>query len=438
MAKIVNSNAAGIDIASNVHYVAVAEDKCKKPVRSFKGFTKDLHELAKWLVSLNIETVAMESTGVYWFQLYTILLDYGIEVFLVNAAHVKNVPGRKTDVIDAQWLQELHENGYLKACFQPDNLTRELRTYVRLRKQIIKELAKETQHMQKAMVNMNIKLHDVISDINGKTGRAIVNAIIEGERNPMRLATFRNYRIKCSEEDLLKALEGNWRDEQVFCLKMARDKYCELEQHLLKIDQESERVIKLFANTDIEEKKVKSRPRQNKQPNFDVGQYLYSVHGVDVLEIFGFKQTAALTVLSETGPNLKEKFPSVKQFLSWLNLVPDNEISGGKILKSKVRKRKNHGGQAFREAANGLWNSHSPFGDYLRTKKAKSGAGPAVIATAKKIAIIYYKMVTEKVEFDPYIIDGNRQAYLQKRVNSLTKTLEKLNCQLSDNNRLAS
>jgi transposase len=437
MAKVINSNAAGIDIASNVHYVAVKEDKCKTPVRSFKGFTRDLHELAKWLISLGIETVAMESTGVYWFQLYTILLDYGIEVCLVNAAHVKNVPGRKTDVIDAQWLQELHENGYLRACFQPDNLTRELRTYVRLRKQIIKETAKETQRMQKAMVNMNIKLHDEISDINGKTGRAIVNAIIDGERNPKRLASFRNSRIKCSEENLLKSLEGNWRDEQIFCLKMARDKHCELEQHLLKTDMESERVVTLLANTAIAEKKVKARPRQNKQPDFNVGQHLYNVHGVDVLEIFGFKQTAALTVLSETGSNLKAKFKTVKQFLSWLNLVPNNEISGGKILKSHMRKRKNHAGQAFREAASGLWNSHTPFGDYLRTKKAKSGSGPAVIATAKKIATIYYKMVTEKVEFDPYIIDGNRQAYLQKRVKSLSKTLEKLYDQLLDTEMVA-
>ena len=438
MAKIVNSNAAGIDIASNVHYVAVSESKCKKPVRSFKGFTKDLHELAKWLVSLGIETVAMESTGVYWFQLYTILLDYGIEVFLVNAYHVKNVPGRKTDVIDAQWLQELHENGYLKSCFQPDNLTRELRTYVRLRKQIIREMATETQRMQKAMINMNIKLHDVISDINGQTGRAIVNAIINGERDPEHLASFRNSRIKCSKENLIKSLEGNWRNEQIFCLKMARDRYRELERHLQNTDKESEKIITLLADENVKKKKVKSRTKQNKQPKFNVEQYLFNVHGVDVLEIYGFKQTTALTVLSETGTNLKKKFPTVKQFLSWLNLVPDNKISGDKILSSKLRKRKNHAGQAFRESANTLWRARNPFGDYIRIKKAKSGAGPAVIATAKKIATIYYKMVTEKVEFDPYVIDGNRQAYLKRRVKSLSKTLNNLNLQLSEYESIAS
>lgn len=438
MAKVINPNAAGIDIASNIHYVAVPEHKCKNPVRNFGGFTADLHELAQWLVFLGIETVAMESTGSYWFQLYTILLDYGIEVCLVNAYHVKNVPGRKSDVEDAQWLQELHESGYLKACFQPDNLTRELRTYVRLRKQIIRDMATETQRMQKAMICMNIKLHDVINDINGKTGKAIVNAIISGERDANLLASYRNSRIKCSEETLVKSLQGNWRDEQLFCLKLARNKYNELEQHLFTVDQESERVIKLLSQTDIENKEVKTRARKNKQPKFNVEQHLYNVHGVDVLDIYGFKQTTALTVLSETGVNLKEKFPTVKQFLSWLNLVPDNKISGGKILSSKVRKRKNHAGQAFREAANGLWNAHNPYGDYLRTKKAKSGAGQAIVATAKKIATIYYKMITEKVEFNPYIIDGNRQAYLQKRVKSLTKTVEMLNLQLTEIEKLAS
>ena len=432
MAKVINPNAAGIDIASNVHYVAVAEDRCKNPVRNFKGFTKDLHELAQWLLSLGIETVAMESTGSYWFQLYTILLDFGIDVCLVNAYHVKNVPGRKTDVVDAQWLQELHENGYLQACFQPDNLTRELRTYVRMRKQIVRDMARETQRMQKAMVCMNIKLHDVISDINGKTGPAIVNAIINGERDPKRLASLSNKRIKCSQETLIKSLEGNWGNEQLFCLSIARERYLELEKHLLRVDQESAKVIKLLRQEGVEEKKIKPRPSKNKQPAFNVEQHLYNAYGVDVTAIYGFKQTTALTVFSETGGNLKAKFPTVKQFLSWLNLVPNNKISGGKILSSKVPKRKNHAGQAFREAANGLWNAHNPFGDYLRAKKAKSGSGQAIVATAKKIATIFYKMVTEKVEFNPYIIHGNRQTYLQNRMKSLSKTMNRLNMELSE------
>ncbi len=432
MAKIINQNAAGIDIASNIHYVAVSPEKCKNPVRNFKGFTPDLHKLTQWLVSLGIETVAMESTGMYWYDLYTILLDYGIDVCLVNAYHVKNVPGRKSDVSDAEWLQELHESGYLKACFQPDNLTRELRTYVRLRKQVIRDMAKETQHMQKAMIGMNIKLHDVISDINGETGTKIVAAILEGERNPKKLAQLRNSKIKASEKTLIKALDGNWRNDQLFCLKMAKQRYLELESHLNQIDAESEKVIMQLGTNEPIDLKIKYRRSQNKQPSFNVAEYLYKIYGVDVTAIYGFKQTTALTVLSETGPNLKEDFPTAKQFLSWTNLVPDNKISGGKVLSSKVRKRKNRTGQAFREAANTLWKAQNPIGDYLRAKKAKSGAGPAIVATAKKLASIFYKMVTKKVEFDPYVIDGNRQAYLEKRQKSLTKDLERIMNQITD------
>lgn len=432
MAKIVNPNAAGIDIASNIHYVAVPEDRSKTPVRSFQGFTRDLHSLAKWLVLCNIDTVAMESTGSYWYHLYTILLEYNIEVYLVNARHVKNVPGRKSDVIDAQWLQELHTNGYLNACFQPDNLTRELRTYVRLRKQIVRDMARETQHMQKAMVNMNIKLHDVISDITGKTGKAIIKAILDGERDPKVLSRLRHSQIKASEQTIIKSLEGNWRTESIFCLRMAYKRYQELENHLKDVDRESERIMTLFADKQVNRKEIKANSARNKQPDFNVAQHLYNAYGVDVTKIYGFKQTAALTVFSETGINLKSKFPTDRQFLSWLNVVPDNKISGGKILSSKVKKKNNVAGQAFREAANALWNANNPFGDYLRSKKSKTGAGEAIVATAKKIAIVFYKMVTDKVEFDPYIIEGNRRLYLENRAKAYKKRLEKINIQISE------
>ena len=431
MAKIVNPNAAGIDIAANIHYVAVPEGRSKTPVKSFKGFTRDLHSLAKWLQSCKIETVAMESTGMYWYHLYTILLDYGIDVCLVNARHVKNVPGRKTDVIDAQWLQELHTNGYLTPCFQPDNLTRELRTYVRLRKQIVRDMARETQHMQKAMISMNIKLHDVISDITGQTGIAIITAILSGERNPKTLASLRHSRIKANEKTIIKSLEGNWRAEGIFCLDIAYKRYKELEQHLRNVDKESERVLSLLSDVQKEKKEIKSSEARNKQPEFNVAQHLYNAYGVDVTRIYGFKQTSALTVFSETGTDIKNKFPTSKQFLSWLNLVPDNKISGGKILSSKVKKKKNIAGQAFREAANTLWRANNPFGDYLRSKKAKSGSGQAIVATAKKMATVFYKMVTDGVEFDPYIVEGSRKNYLERRALQYEKGLELINNQLA-------
>lgn len=427
MAKIVNPNAAGIDIASAVHYVAVPEEKCKENVRSFKSFTRDLHKLANWLVECEVNTVAMESTGVYWYHLYTILLDYGIEVYLVNAYHVKNVPGRKSDVSDAQWLQELHSGGYLKACFQPDNLTRALRNYVRQRKILIREMSTETQRMQKAMVQMNIKLHDVIRDIHGVTGTNILNAILAGERDANKLAGLSNNRIKASKETLIKSLEGNWREEELFNLEMAYKKYKFNKNLLLDCDQECEKIVAQLADDSIPEKKLKSLTRAKNQPTFNVRQHLYHVYGVDVTQIYGIKQTAALTILSETGPNLKEKFPALKQFLSWLNVVPDNKISGDKIIYSRMKKKKNNAGQAFREAANTLWKAQNPIGDYLRTKKSKSGNGQAVVATAKKLATIFYKMVTEKVEFNPYILHGNRQDYLQYKAKRLQKALEKTN-----------
>ena len=433
MAKIINPNAAGIDVASKEHYVAVPEERSKNDVRSFKSFTRDLHELAKWLIECNVDTVAMESTGVYWYHLYTILLDYGIEVYLVNAYHVKNVPGRKSDICDARWLQELHSMGMLRGCYQPENLTRSLRNYVRQRKSLIKQMSSETQRMQKALEQMNIKLNSVIRDINGKTGTAIITKILEGERNPDILVQYRDPGIKASKETLRKSLEGNWREEQIFNLRLAYEHYYFLQKQLEDCDKESEKVILQMKDPNVEEKKIKKTLPQKNQPKFDVAQYLYQSLGVDVTQIYGLKRTTALTVFSETGPELKRKFPTEKQFLSWLNVVPDNKISGGKIISSKVKKKKNKAGQAFREAANTLWKAKNPLGDYLRRKKSAKGSGQAIVATARKIASIYYKMVTEKVNFNPYILEGNREQYLQKKINNLEKLLTNTKRLLSEN-----
>jgi transposase len=425
MAKIINPNAAGIDVSSREHFVAVPEGRSSSDVRCFPSYTQDLHKLAKWLIECQVNTVAMESTGVYWFHLYTILLDYGIEVYLVNAYHVKNVPGRKSDVSDARWLQELHSLGMLRSCFQPDNLTRSLRTYVRQRKTIVKEMATQIQRMQKALEQMNIKLSNVIRDISGKTGLLIIQDILNGETDANALAQHRDPRIKASKEVLLKSLEGNWRQEQIFNLGLAYNHYHFLRQQLQSCDMESEKVLSQIREISIKPGEIKPLKARKNQPDFNVAQYLYQSLGVDVTKIFGFKQTVALTVFSETGSNLKEKFPTEKQFLSWLNVVPDNKISGGKIISSRIRKKKNIAGQAFRDAANTLWNAKNPIGDYIRSKKSKSGAGQAVVATARKLASIYYKMVTEKVEFDPYIIEGDRKAYLKTRIKKLELTLSK-------------
>jgi transposase len=418
--KLVHLNAAGIDISSKEHVVAVPEDRAKESVRTFQGFTRDLHQLANWLLTCKIETIAMESTGVYWYDLYTILLDYGFEVYLVNAYHVKNVPGRKSDVSDARWLQELHTFGLLRSSFQPDNLTRSLRNYVRQRKNIIQGLTKETQRMQKALEQMNIKLNNVIRDINGKTGTAIITAILKGERDPKVLAQYRDWRIKASEETLIKSLEGNWREEQIFNLRIAYNHYLFLQEQLNQCDIESEKVIKRMSSVSSS-KKVDKIQKSKNNPNFNVSQYLYDALGVEVTKIYGIKEITALTLFSETGINLKEKFPTEKQFLSWINVVPNNKITGGKVISSRVKKKKNKAGQALRDAASSLWTSQNPIGDYLRRKKAKSGAKQAVVATARKLGAIYYKMVTDKVEFNPSHIVKNTEEYLKNKLKQIEK-----------------
>jgi len=433
MAKIVNPNAAGIDISTKEHYVAVPEGRSKEDVRCFQSFTRDLHELAHWLKECDVDTVAMESTGVYWYHLYTILLDYGFEVSLVNAYHVKHVPGRKSDVSDARWLQQLHSFGLLRASFQPDNLTRSLRNYVRQRKFIIQQITREVQRMQKALEQMNIKLHNVIRDLQGKTGMAIVSSILEGERDPLVLVQLRDPRIKASKETLIKSLEGNWREEQLFNLRQAYDLYFFLQNQLMECDVACEKLIKEMSDDDIPKKEIKSGRMIKNSPKFNASQYLYNALGVDVTQIYGMQSLTSLTILSETGPALKEKFPTEKQFLSWLNVVPDNKITGGKVISSKVKRKRNRAGQAFRDAANALWNAQNPLGNYLRRKKAIAGSRQAIVATARKIAAIYYKMVTEKVEFESQILQASTREYLERKLLYLEKKIKQTKLLLTDN-----
>lgn len=436
MANILNLNAAGIDIGSKEHYVAVPEDRAKESVKSFKSFTQDIHELAKWLKECKIDTVAMESTGVYWYHLYTILLDYDFEVYLVNAYHVKNVPGRKSDVSDARWLQQLHSFGLLNGCFQPDNLTRSLRNYVRLRRKIIQQMGRETQRMQKALEMMNIKLNHVIRDLNGQTGTMIIESILAGERNENVLAKLKDPRVKVSHKILAKSLQGNWREEEIFNLQIAYEHYNFLKEQLKKCDARSNSILKKFPGSNSKIKNLAKTRKQKNSPEFDARRYLYECLGVDVTEIYGMKEVVALRVFSETGPNLKEKFPTEKQFLSWLNVVPDNKITGGRVISSRVRKKKNNAGQAFRDAANTLWKAQNPIGDYLRRKKAKSGGRQAIVATARKLASVYYKLVTEKVQFDPQILEEKSQGYLENKLKYLEKMTLRTKLELANTQKL--
>ena len=429
--QVKNPNAAGIDVSSKEHYVAVPPERTDQPVRRFDSFTEDLYQLSGWLKKCKVQTVAMESTGVYWYHLFTILQEEGFEVFLVNARHIKHVPGRKSDVSDCQWIQELHSYGLLSNSFQPDELTRELRNYTRQRKTIIQDMTTSINRMQKAMELMNIKLNNVISDITGKSGMKIITAILSGEREAKTLAAYADFRIKASKKTIIKSLQAHYREDQLFNLKQAYDHYHFLQEQLKQCDQMTEQAIEKYKKVNPPPKDLPTDYVIKNQPNFNVRKHLYHIYGVDVMNIPGLKGTNGLTILSETGPDLKQKFPTDKQFFSWLNVVPENKISGGKVIASKLKKKKNKAGQAFRDSACALWTSKNPLGMYLRKKKAKNGSKQAVVATARKMASIFYKMVTEKVEFDMDVLFEHNRKSLESHYKSLIEKVEKLKPQLA-------
>ena len=449
----VNPDAAGVDISEGSHVVAVPPDRDTVSVKEFGAFTEDLQCIVKWLKFCRITTVAMESTGVYWRQLFLVLVEAGFEVLLVNAKHVKNVSGRKTDESDAMWIQKLHSCGLLRSSFLPDDDIEKLRTYTRHRKSLIEDSSKYVLRMEKAMELMNVKLHSVISDIMGKTGRAIVEAIIAGERDAKSLLVHLDSHIKADPETIRKSLVGNWREENLFTLgenyelyKLVHERirHCEgkIEQCLQELAAKNnegiiEPVVPVTAESELKAeksgkraKKKSSKPKKRKkkknQPNFDTKAYLIQIHGVDVTAIFGISDGAALEILAETGMDLS-KFENEDSFVGWLNVCPNNKISGGKLISSRVMRRKaNRATQAFRAAANSLQKSNTWLGDFFRRMKAKGGNKYAIIATARKLAIIYYKMITEKVEFCPVDVEEYRAKYKEQKIERLEKQLEKL------------
>lgn len=443
---IVHPDAAGVDVSSRDYYIAVPPDRDEIPVRKFGSFTQDFTEIVDWLFKCDITSIAMESTGVYWVQLFMVLQDHGFEVFLVNAQQIKNVSGKKTDVLDCQWIQQLHTFGLLSNSFQPDNLTKQLRTYMRQRKSLTEAASKEVLRMQKSMTLMNIKLDKVISDIMGKSGKLIINAILQGERNAKMLVSLADGRLKASREDLIKSLEADWRSEHLFTLRQSFDLYEFLQSKIKECDHEVERVLAVYKRVDVTDSKSESKnPYKKKQKqktdfSFDPQNQLKSIYGIDVTQIPGISALSAVTILSETGNDLKNKFPTQKRFLSWLNLVPNNKITGGKIISSKIKKKKNKAGQSFRLAANALKESKCPIGDYFRKVKSREGHGRAIIATAKKLAGLFYKLVTEQIEFDFDVYQQANRKLLVKQLARLNKRVIEVQNQIlktTDNLELA-
>ena len=418
----VNLYAAGIDVGSQEHYVAVAEGLDDKPVRSFPCFTGDLNRMADWLVEIGIQTVVMESTGVYWIPVFEILEERGLEVLLVNARHVKNVSGRKSDVLDCQWLQQLHTYGLLEGAFRPPEQVCALRAFLRQRENLIRYASSHVQHIQKALRQMNLLLDNVVSDITGKTGMLIIRAIVDGERDPHKLAQHRDRRCKRSEEEIAKSLEGHYRDEHLFALCQAVELYDIYHEKILACDHAIEQQINAF-DTQSASENLPPGKKMRKQGNafaFDVRGQLYRITGVDLTRIDGIDETTALKFLSETGTDMS-RWKTEKHFASWLGLSPGNKISGGKILNSKTKPSANRAAAALRIAAFTLANSKSALGAFYRRLRSRLGAPKAVTATAHKLARLIYTMLKQGSEYVDRGQDYYEQQYQERIMNNLRK-----------------
>lgn len=428
--SIVHPHAAGIDIGDRIHAVAVPPEACDDPVRVFGTMTCDMKAICQWLKECKVNTVAMESTGVYWKPLYMYLSEQGIYVNLVNARNIKNVSGRKTDESDAAWLQKLHSFGLLSSSYLPSEEQEALRELVRFRKTLVSDAACWVQRMQKSLELMNVKLHTVISDIVGKTGSAIVEAIIAGERDAAKFLPLVNSRIKADEQTIVKSLEGNWRQEYIFTLEQSYQqyRYClsGIERCDRKIEEQLGRYEALRNEGEIEPKGGRQDRKIKNAPHFNTRSYLRRILKVDVLAIYGLGESGGLQILAETGTDMT-KWPTEKHFVSWLNLCPNNKISGGKTISSHLaRKGPSIAGQAFRQAANAVQKSDHWLADYFRRMKAKNGNKYAIVATANKLATIYYKMVRYQVEFQPVPIEHYINQRKEQKIKHLERKLEKL------------
>lgn len=388
-----NEHAAGLDVGSTFHVVAVRGDQDEQPVRTFRSFSGDLHEMADWLGCVGIKTVAMESTSVYWIPVFEILEARGFEVLLVNARDVKNVPGRKTDVNDAQWLQQLHQHGLLRGSFRPRDEVVRLRAYLRHRERIVDYAASHVQHMQKALMQMNVQLHHVVSDITGVTGMQIMRAIVAGEHAPAELAQHRDARCAASEETICQALTGNYRPEHVFALRHALELWDFHQTKVAECDSEIEMVLKSLnekrADPEAPLPPVRHAKTRN-EPKFDVRRALYTLLGADLSQIHGFGPYTVLRLVAECGDDMT-KWPTAKHFTSWLSLAPGNKISGGRVLSSRTRRSSNRAAALLRIAAVNIGRTQTALGAFYRRLAARTGKAKAVTATARKLAVLFYR-----------------------------------------------
>lgn len=413
--RAVNPRAAGIDIGSREHYVSVGDEH---PVRHFGCFTDDLRAMSAWLKECGVTSVAMEATGVYWIPTFEVLERDGFEVVLVNAKHLKRVPGRKSDVLDCQWLQYLHECGLVAGSFRPADEVVVLRSYMRQRASLTQEAARHIQRMQKALEQMNVQLHKVVSDVMGETGKAIVGAIVAGERDPQKLAELRNYRVKRGRDEYVAALTGTWRDEHLFCLKQAWTIYHQLQEHIAQCDDELARCCAAFPEVDdLPELPPAKTPKQDTE----LRRALFRAVGVDMSGMHSMSPPAVLSVLSETGLDMT-KWPSDSHFVSWLRLCPGANRSGGHARDHMIPSR-NRAAEVFRKCAENVARSQCFFGAFYRRMRARKGGPFAVVATAGKIARAFYRLLRTRTPYRDVGKDHFDVAHKQRVVKGALKRL---------------
>lgn len=431
--EVVFQNAAAIDVGAYRHWVAVpphlAQQLGCEAVRDFGCFTQQLEALADWLLALGVDIVALESTGVYWIPVYELLEQRGLRVWLVDARQVKHVPGRKSDILDCQWLQRLMSFGLLRAAWRPAEQVCVMRAIARQRDTLIISQASWVQRMQKALVQMNLQLADVLSDVMGTTGEAIIRAIVAGERDPKALARHRNRRVKASSEDICAALQGNWREEHLFSLTQSLAAYDHLASLVAQCDAKLDELLGKSAKANVDIGKL-PRAGTKARKEFEVRQILANWAGVDLTRINGLGTSVVMTLLTEIGPDLS-RFQSVKQFCSWLGLCPGTKISGGKKLSAKTKRTANRARQALKLAAMTLSHSNSALGAFYRRMCMRMDKPRANTAVAHKLARLFYFMLTRGEQF----VDEGQARYeeqqRQRSINSLRRRATALGFQVT-------
>ena len=430
----VNPNAAGIDIGAEEIVVCVARNESTQIVKGFGNYTSDLKAIVAWLKSYNIKTVAMESTGVYWIPLFEELEREGFECLLISSRSLRRVPGRKSDISDAQWIQTLHNYGLLEGSFRPQSDLVALRTLLRHRAKLVAHRAPHILHMQKALLQMNIQLTQAVSDVTGLTGQKIIRAILSGLRDPHELAALREPGCKKSEAEIAEALTGTWREEHLFILKQSVAMYDSYSTQILECDEEIERMYAL-TRPDWEPGELASfRARKRNSANHSknapynpeqVRKHLKRISGVDISLVDGMGVSLAQTIILECGTDMS-KFPTEKHFCSWLGLAPKHEISGAKILKNTTVKTKSRAGQAFRMAAQSVKRADCAFGQFYRRLRARLGPAQATVATGRMIACVVYRMLKYQVEYDPLSVNEYQKRYEEQQIRYMKKRAAKL------------